>query len=113
MKEKIEGMPLQATKLIAKEIAKQKRVPLGTPKERKKEEHRVIPGRSLKAKDIMQRLNNGTLKLDRDGQYTLDEQYAKIKGKSKIEIARDHVQATKDINDLKNRLQNVPSNAKT
>lgn len=89
-----------------------------TPKPQRKpvkDKFRVIPGRSLKGKDIMMRLQNGTLQVVADGQYTLDPQFAQMKGKSKIDIARDHLTAQKEIHDLKTKLQNqnVPSNSKT
>lgn len=87
------------------------------PKQERKpkdEKFRVIPGRSLKGKDIMNRLKNRTIIPGYDGQYTLDEQFSKMKLQSKIDIARDHVKAQKEIHNLKTKLenQNVPSQSK-
>lgn len=76
------------------------------------EKYRVKPNLSLRGRDIMQRLNNGTLPLNKDGQYTLDPKYAQMKGKSKIDHARDFVEESIKIENLKNKL-NEPSRSKT
>lgn len=74
------------------------------PRKITNEKFRVKPNLSLRGRDIMQRLNNGTLPLSPEGQYTLDEKYAQMKNKSRIDHARDFVEESLKITKLKKKL---------
>lgn len=73
---------------------------------KKTTEHRVIPNLSLRGEQIMMRLRNGTLKLDPNGTYSLNEKLDEGRRMSRIDAANAHRQNSIDMANMRSKLQN-------
>lgn len=78
-----------------------------TIKQQKKPENqfRVIPNLSLKGKDILTRLKNKSLKLDHEGQYSIQEEIDATRRMSKLDIMDKAQQNKKSIDELNKKIQ--------
>lgn len=79
--------------------------PLKQTAKQKDPKFRVIPNLSLKGKDIATRLKNRTLKIDTDGQYSLEAEIDETRRMSKLDISRKAVENNKKINSLNDKLK--------
>lgn len=69
---------------------------------------RVIPNLSLKGKDIAMRLKNRTLRIDSDGQYSLEAEIDETRRMSRLDLARKAQENNKKINILQKTLKAKP-----
>lgn len=70
---------------------------------------KVYPGLSLKGRDIMIRLRNGSLQLQEGGQYNLDKDIEKTRRMSKLDLAHASQQIQEDIRVLGDKLNQSQS----
>lgn len=66
---------------------------------------KVIPNLSLRGKDIIQRLNNRSLRAEPDGVYSMDEKIDATRRMRKLDILTEANKNSNEINNLTNKLK--------